>query len=54
VAGCAPYAADLYQSTPWQFRDTVRAAFEEDGPSDTDHKAIYATVTAVLHESLRA
>ena len=49
-----PYAAELYQSTSGQFHDAVRTAFEEEGPFDADHTAIYATVNAVLYESLRA
>ncbi len=45
------YAADLYHSLAAQSRETVGMAFA--APFDDDRKAIYATLNAVLDESLR-
>jgi TetR/AcrR family transcriptional regulator, cholesterol catabolism regulator len=47
-----PYAADLFQSLSTQSRETVATAFAR--PGDDDRKAIYATLNAVLDESLRS
>lgn len=47
-----PYAADLYQSLSAQSRETLGVAFG--APFDEDRRAIYATLTAVLDESLRS
>lgn len=46
-----PYAADLFQSLSAQSRETVGTAFT--APDDDDRQAIYATLNAVLDESLR-
>ena len=46
------YATDLYQTVSAQFRDSVQTAFG--GPFDPDREAIYATINAVLDESLRS